>query len=175
MQMIKSLVILSLCLFSVLTQAGTYSMSKIALGYGKLDVSSGSGFLNVTTDAQNKISSISIDVTAGFFGMNTKIVHKEPILDLMNGGSLDFYMDGGANPVLKIKALAGFSANGGKLKLSVLEKTGYVSSTLELAREATSKKFMVWSGNSVIKQVAINMRGYSIADMYVGWYELQTK
>ena len=82
-------------------------------------------------------------------------------------------MDGGASPVLKIKALAGFSANGGKLKLSVLEKTGYVSSTLELAREATSKKFMVWSGNSVIKQVANNMRGYSIADMYVGWYALK--
>jgi hypothetical protein len=173
MQTMKTLLILSICLFSMGIQAASHSMAKISLGFGKLDVSSGSGYLKVSTDAQNKITSISIDVTAGFFGYNTKIQHKEALKDLMNGGTLDFYMDGGASPVLKIKALTGFNANGGKLKLSVLKKDGYASSTIELARAVSNKKFYAWNGNSMISEVAINMRGYSIADMYVGWYELR--
>jgi hypothetical protein len=173
MQTMKSLIVLSICLFSLGIHAATYSMAKISLGYGKVDVNSGSGFLNVTTDAQNKVTSISIDVTAGFFGYNTKIQHKEALQDLMNGGSLDFYMDGGASPVLKIKALSGFSGNGGKLKLSVLQKDGYASSTIELARAVSNKKFYVWNGSSIVNTVEINMRGYNLADMYVGWYSLK--
>jgi hypothetical protein len=148
-------------------------MSKINLGYGKLDVSSGGGDLIVTTDAQNKLSSISIDVKAGFFGVTTPIKYSENMYNLSKGNALDFYMDGGRDAVMMIKALSGFNANGGKLQISVLKKEGYSSTTVQLARDSVSKKFKVWIGTSVVSQININMRGYSIPDMYVGWYEMK--
>ncbi len=169
----KFMTMITLFILSALSQAATYSMAKINLGYGKLNVGSGGGDLLVTTDAQYKLASISIDVRAGFFGMTTPIKYSENMYNLSKGSHLEFYMDGGRDAVMTIKAMAGFDENGGKLQISVLKKEGYTSSIVQLALDSVTKKFKVLMSNSVIGQININMRGYSIPDMYVGWYEMK--
>jgi hypothetical protein len=172
MRLIKSILVTTFFVMSALASAGTYSISKISLGYGKLDVSAGGGHLYVNVDEKNTITSLSINVTAGFFGANYPIKYSEKISSLTSGKSLDFYMDGGSSPVLKLQALSGFTGQGGKLKLSVLKNGGYASSTIEIWKGKLSNNYHLWNGNTLVDSININMRGYKIADMYVGWYEL---
>jgi hypothetical protein len=173
MRFIKFVLVLSFIITSALATAGTYSISKISLGYGKLDVSAGGGHLYVNVDDKNAISSLSINVTAGFFGASYPIKYSEKVSSLTSGRSLDFYMDGGASPVLKLQALSGFTSQGGKLKLSVLKNGGYASSTIEIWKGKLSNNFHLWNGDNMVESININMRGYKISDMYVGWYELK--
>jgi hypothetical protein len=165
---------LLLFLFAHMAAAAQYSVAYINLGFGKMDVSSGDGSLKVSVDEQNKLTKISIDVVAGMFGVNEHIKKSLSVSELTAGETLYFYMSGGLEPVLKIIPQAGFNANGGKVKFGIRKADGFHHQTIELLRGKVSKKFHLWSGDSIISEIGINMRGYSAPKMYVGWYEFVT-
>lgn len=177
MKLFKLNLIFLLASLSLHIFAGTYSISTISLGYGKLDVNAGSGNMLVTTDQSGKLQSVSIDVSAGFFGMKHRIQYSETVANLSSGKSIDFYMEGGSKPVLKLKSIGRFDAlNGGKLNFSVLKSEGYETTTLVIMRDSISKRFYLWdSSDRMIADVGLNMRGYTLASMYVGWYEFNLK
>jgi hypothetical protein len=155
--------------------AAKYSMAQISLGYGKLDIGSGGGYIYASTDdATGKLKSISIDVTAGMLGFTQNINQSQDIKALIEGKSLSFYMEGSSKAVMIIRPQSGFNAYGGKISISVLKSSGYTSSNLEVAKGTTSKKYKFWYGDSSVSRFDINMRGYSIAEMVVGWYSIVT-
>jgi hypothetical protein len=171
----KLIVFVICCLMSLPHLAQAYSIAHINLGYGKLDVSSGGGWLNVGVDKDNKLTRISIDVSAGMFGVNEDIKETMSINELLSGKTMNFYMSGAIEPVLKITPLAGFSKNGGKVKFSVRKSDGFYYEIIEIARGSKTQDFYIWKGNEIIEEIAVNMRGGKAATMYVGWYELVTE
>ena len=171
----KKIMILVFCFFMTLPGiVQAYSISYINLGYGKLDASSGGGWLNVGVDKNNKLTRISIDVTAGMFGVNEDIQKSIDIKELLSGETFGFYMKGSLEPILKITAESGFSTDGGKVKLSIRKNDGFYYQIVELARGVKSQDFFLWKDDSIVEEIAINMRGTRPANMYVGWYELVT-
>ena len=172
---ISSLFLLSTLTFCV--HAASYSISTITIGYGKFDINAGNGNMSVNIDSSGKMQSVSIDVMAGFFGLKHRIQYSESIASLRSGKSIDFYMEGGSKPVLKLKSSGHFDAsNGGKLSFSVLKADGYETTSMSILREAISKRFYLWdSSDRIIGDIGLNMRGYSLASMYIGWYELNLK
>jgi len=173
----RVLAILFLMMTSLSSQAlaAKYSMASISLGYGKLDVSSGSGTIYAhTDDSTGKLKSISIYVNAGMLGFTQVISQSQDINALIKGSSLSFYMEGSKKAVMVIKPQAGFNAYGGKITVSVLKSDGYYSSSLDIARGSVSNKYKFWYGDSSVTRFDINMRGYSIAEMVVGWYRIVT-
>ena len=172
----KKIMILAFCfLMNLPGIAQAYSISYINLGYGKLDVSSGGGWLNVGVDKNNKLTRISIDVTAGMFGINEDIQKSMDIKELLSGETFSFYMRGSLEPILKIKAEPHFTRDGGKVKLSIRKNDGFYSQIVELARGAKTQDFYLWRGDSIVEEIGINMRGSKPFNMYVGWYELVTQ
>ena len=156
--------------------AAKYSMAKISLGYGKLDVGSGGGYIYATSDdTTHKLKSISINVTAGMLGFTQNISQSQDVKALVDGKSLSFFMEGSNKAVMIIRPQAGFNAYGGKIKISVLKSSGYSDSSLEILRGSVSNKYKFWYGNKAVTRFDINMRGYSIAEMVVGWYSIVTE
>ena len=173
---VLSLVLLMLAGLGSDALAATYSMSKISLGYGKLDVGSGGGSINATSDdATQKLKTISINVTAGMLGFTQNIKQSQDVKALIEGKSLSFFMEGSKTAVMIIRPQAGFNAYGGKIKISVLKSDGYHTSALEIARGSVTNKYKFWYGGKAVTRFDINMRGYSIAEMVVGWYSIVTE
>ncbi len=153
--------------------ASTYSMAKINLGYGKLDVSSGSGYVYANVDDQTKkLKSITIKANVGMLGFNQNISESQDIKTLVEGKALTIYMEGSSRAVLIIRPKPGFNSYGGNIELSVLKSDGYYNSSLGVARGASSGRYKFWKGSSEVVSFDINMRGYSIAELYVGWYRI---
>ncbi len=171
----KSLILV--CFFfllSLTSWADTYSVAHINLGYGKLDVSSGGGYLNVSVDKENKLTKIAIDVNAGMFGVYEDIYNAISIKELTSGNVLSFYMRGSIEPILKITPQTGFSADGGKVKFSVRKSDGFYYQMVEIAKGSKTKNYYLWGKDSIIDEIAINVRGSKASEMYVGWYEIVT-
>ncbi len=168
----KIILMMALLTLSISSFAKSYSMAYINLGYGKLDVSSGGGDIIATVDKSNKLTHLKVDVTAGMFGISETIAKTMSVKELMSGETFNFYMSGSSEPVLKIKALKGLGPEGGKIKLSYRKSDGFYYHEIEIARGIESKSFSLWEGDSMIEEVAINMRGGSPKNMYVGWSEL---
>jgi len=158
-------------------EASTYSISTISLGYGQLDINAGFGNMYVTTDTRSRLQSVSLDVTAGFFGIKHQIKYSETIANLSSGKPIDFYMEGGSKPVLKLKSNGRFDASqGGKLNFSALKSSGYETTSIKIMKESLSNRFFLFdSSDRIIGDIGINMRGYSISAMYIGRYELNLK
>lgn len=168
----KLILFTALLTLSLSSFAKSYSMAYINLGYGKLDVSSGGGDIIATVDSHNQLTHIKVDVTAGMFGMSETIEKTMSVKELMTGETFNFYMSGSIEPVLKIKALKGLGPDGGKIKLSYRKSDGFYYHEIEVARGVRTKNFNLWDGENMIEEVAINMRGGSPKNMYVGWSEL---
>ena len=155
-------------------EAKTSVMSRINLGYGKLDLGAGGGSIIATVDSQNKLQEISVKIHATFFGMKQNLTFSQSIQQLSKGEAIKFFMEGSKLALMIVKPLQGFNVNGGKLKISILHEDGYRSSIVELNKGAYSKDFYMWKGDDKITNFEINLRGYSIAELVVGWYELVT-
>jgi hypothetical protein len=171
----RFLITLTLSIFSASVFASSkYSITNINLGYGKLDMSSGNGDLLAQVDAKNNLEKISIDVDAGMLGVNQNIKQSLSLKELTSGKTMMFYMDGAIEPIMKITSMAGFNSQGGKVKISVRKYDGFHYQIVELAKNK-SEQFRIWKEDNRINEIAINVRGYNFANMYVGWYELVTK
>jgi len=159
-------------MLSLTSYANTYSVAYINLGYGKMDVSSGGGYINVNVGKDNMLTNISIDVNAGMFGVNEDIYKNISIKELITGNVLNFYMRGSLEPILKITPQPGFSSSGGKVKFSVRKRDGYYYEMIEFAKGSKTKSFYLWKDDSIVDEIAINVRGSKASEMYVGWYDL---
>jgi len=175
MKAFKTLLILMMVLTSGIANAKVISMAAIDLGYGKLDINAGSGHLKALVDNNNRLVGISVNAYASLLGIDAKINEYLDVPSLAKGEPLNFYMNGAKSAILVVKALGGFGVNGGKLKFSVLESDGYHSTILEVERGASTKQFRVYKDQQMINQINLNIRGYSIADMLIGWYELKSE
>jgi hypothetical protein len=149
-----------------------YSISNIDVGYGKLNVNSGSGRVFVKTDSNNRLKEISVTATVGMLGITDEIKEKISIDDLKKGKDLSFKMAGASSAVMIIAPQAGFSENGGKAKIKIKTSKGWESVNAEILRN-TNGQFRIWRGNNSVQTIRVNMRGYSIKNMVVGWYELK--
>jgi hypothetical protein len=155
--------------------ASSYTMAKINVGYGKLDIQSGSGYVYANADDQTgKLKGISIRLNVGILGYNQNISEYQDIKSLVEGKSLSFNMEGSHRAVLIIRPKPGFNAYGGNIDISVLKSNGYQTTSLSISRGMLTQHYKFWKGSSEVYRFNINTRGYSIAELYVGWYEIVT-
>jgi len=174
MSALKIILMLLMTLSSGVAEAKTQVMSKISLGFGKLDIGAGGGNIIANVDSQNKLQGISVNINAKFFGLNQKMSFSQNVQQLTKGEALKFYMEGSKSALMIVKPLPGFNTNGGKMKISILHDDGYHSSVVELNKGAYTKEFHMWKGEDKISSFDFNLRGYSLAELLVGWYELVT-
>lgn len=164
-----------------LLQASAASTRKVDLTtaritYGSLGIGAGQAniFLNIS---EGKIVDLSISARVGMLGINTTIDEKVTITDLMQGEALRFYMDGAAQPALKVTPNRGFGEHGGSATLEIWNGERYLKETIVISdqRGGTYKAYLnsVASAN-VVTGMKVNMRGYSVSDMYVGSYSINT-
>jgi hypothetical protein len=172
MKVLKTTLILLAAFTAHLANAKVIRVADISLGYGKLDVSAGSGSMTVLVDASNRLQGISVKAIAELFGISSTINQYMDVKKLNQGETHRFYMQDGKYPILTIKPKAGFGVNGGELYLSFLTTSGYQQEVVEIAKGANSGQFRLFKNDQMINQIDLNMRGYSVSEMKIGWYEL---
>ncbi len=172
MNVLKITMILLAALTANLANAKMVRLANISLGYGKLDVSAGSGGMIVLVDGFNRLQGVSVKVNANLLGISSKINQYMDIHQLAKGETQRFFMKGGQYPILTIKPKSGFGVNGGQLHLSFLTASGYVEEDLEIEKGAHTGQFRLYRGNHMITEIELNIRGYSLDEMKIGWYDL---
>jgi hypothetical protein len=172
MKALKMTLILLAAFTANLANAKVVRLANISLGYGKLDVSAGGGGMSVLVDASNRLQGVSVKVNANLFGISSKINQYMDMHQLAKGETQRFYMQDGKYPILTIKPKPGFGVNGGQLHLAFLTQSGYQYEDLEIERGANTGQFRLFRGDQMITEIELNVRGYSLDEMKIGWYEL---
>lgn len=150
-------------------------LTNARITYGMFGVGAGNAaiYLNVS---DGKIVDLNIDATVGMLGMNSHIKEKITISELMDGDPLQFYMEGSDKPALKVTPSSDFGETGGKATLEIWDGDRYKKETIVISKASGDYKVYL---NSVatsnrISGIKINMRGYSIPNMYVDSYSINT-
>jgi hypothetical protein len=153
--------------------SSSYSISSISIGYGAMDVGAGSGRVNVETNSAGKLLKVSVKAEVGMLGMESTISQSISIANLKAGKTLEFTMDGSSSAVMKITPQAGFGDFGGKAQIKINTTSGWKTENVEILRGQKTGKYFIWQGSNTVDKISINMRGYSVAAMKVGFYELE--
>ncbi|MFZ4714402.1 MAG: hypothetical protein ACOYL6_11840 [Bacteriovoracaceae bacterium] len=151
----------------------TYSVGNVSLSYGAFAYGSGGGKVNVEVDAKNNFKKLTVDVTVGMLGINKRIVESITLASLKAGTPLPFSMDGASRTTLRISPAKGFNEQGGNATIEFLTKSGFAKENITLSKSKAGK-FYIWQKNRLVKEISINMRGYTFEDMYVGKYKIIT-
>lgn len=171
----KISLVLMMTLFSTLSiQAQSiYALAKINLGYGMLDIGAGGGSINIAVDDKNQITHIGIDALGGVLGFDEHVLAAQTLTDMVAGKSLNYVMSGADKPLFKVSAMKGFGPFGGPAKISLRDEDDvFHSQVAKVARDARTGRYHLWRNNKKVKELAINLRGYGIPVLYVGWAEL---
>ena len=175
MKTLKITLMLMVALAGNLANAKVVRLANISLGYGKLDVGAGNGYISALTDSKNQLLGISVKALADLFGIESNISKYIEVGSLAKGESQRFLMDGGKSAILVIKPKGGFTGQGGQIQLSILTTVGYIHENLEITKGAQSGQYRIYRGEQMINQIDLNLRGYSVAEMKVGWYDLKSE
>lgn len=170
----KNLLLAGFCLIisSVTAFADSYSIAKIDIGFGALDIPSGGGDLFLDFDAEKKITGLTIDVTTGFWDAEERTVEKISLDQLLSGETIHYQADGSSNPIFKITASPDFGPSGGGVRIGIRKEDGFHYEDVQLTRDPVSGLGFLWQQKSRIREIAINVRGMNPEKMCVGWYEL---
>jgi hypothetical protein len=151
---------------------GIQTLAKIEVTHGRWGLGVGNGSAFIKTDSNDNIQELSIDVSVGLLGINSRIKQKISISSLLSGKALKFYMDGAKKPSLKIQPSDSFTKTGGSAKFMVLNsKGGYESTSVSISKDRWGT-YTIKKGRSEVNNIKVNMRGLNISTMYVGSYSL---
>lgn len=165
-------IILTLILSISVKAQESYLLAEINLGYGMLDLTAGGGSLNIAVDRRHRIIGIGIDVIGGVFGFDEHVLAAQTLDEMMAGKSLNYEMKEAKQPLFKVTALENFGAYGGEVRISMRNSNGFQTMFVNIARDSESGRYHLYENKNKVKELAINLRGYGIPELYIGWYEL---
>ena len=148
-----------------------------SISYGFLGIGVGKAKIYLTI-SEGKLVDLNVDAKVGILGINSDIKQKVTIDRLKRGQPLEFFLDGATQPSLRIRPGAGFSERGGTATIEIWDGEEYKKETINIS-SALGSQYKVYQGSvartNEVTGVKINMRGMSVADMYVGSYKIETR
>tara|TARA_R110000868_G_scaffold378945_1_gene644592 strand:+ start:3845 stop:4474 length:630 start_codon:yes stop_codon:yes gene_type:complete len=147
------------------------------ISYGMLGIGAGRAKIYLTV-SEGKLVDLNIDAKVGVLGINSDINQKITIDKLKRGQPLEFFMDGAAQPTLRVRPAPGFSEIGGVATIEIWNGSSYDKETINISKNIGSQ-YKIYHGNvartNEVTGLSINMRGMSVSSMYVGGYKIETR
>lgn len=155
---------------TAMAQVG-YSLAKINLNYGMLEVGAGGGSLNILVDKDQQIMGVGVDVLGGVLGFDEHVVAALTLEQMKSGHTLNYVLSGADKPIFKVTALKGFGAFGGKVRVSIRNENGFQSRIGNISIHPRTGRYYLWQDDKIVYEIDMNLRGYGFSEAYVGWYD----
>ncbi|MBH47894.1 MAG: hypothetical protein CME71_06950 [Halobacteriovorax sp.] len=147
------------------------------ISYGMLGIGAGRAKIYLTV-SDGKLVDLNIDARVGVLGINSDISQKVTIDRLKRGQPLEFFMDGAAQPTLRVRPGQGFNEAGGVATVEIWNGRSYDKETINISKNL-GNQYKIYHGNvartNEVTGLSINVRGMSVSSMYVGGYKIETR
>ncbi len=137
----------------------------------------GTAKISLKVDYYDEIQSLNVNARVGILGITEDIKENVTISELLRGDSLEFGMRGADKDILEIVPSREFETTGGEATLKIWNGSFFETEKINIKKTNSGYKAYKVTKSGSLKRIIglnINMRGYNIATMYVGKYELLT-